>query len=100
MLIKKSFKIYLKLIDWFYCRVGIRIIGDVNGAKWREEVGWFGCGGEPPMMWRLSDGGLERRFRTVVVMIEHLKTFDLKGHEESQPRDLRGRTIGYYLWAL
>ena len=26
--------------------------------------------------------------------------FDLKGHEESQPRDLRGRTIGYYLWAL
>lgn len=72
----------------------------MNGAKWTEDVGWLGCGGEPPMMWRLSDGGLERRFRTVVVMIEHLKTFDLKGHEESQPRDLRGRTIGYYLWAL
>jgi len=90
------------LISFFSVR--IRIIGDVNGAKWREEAGWFGCGGEPPRkatVWLLSDGVVERWLPTVaVMMIEPLKTSDLKRHGESQPRDLRGRTLGYYLWAL
>lgn len=83
--------------------VRIRTIGVVNWAKWREEVGCFGCD-EPPLKMTVllsSDEVVGWWLPTVVVMmIESLKTFDLKRHGESQPRDLRGRTIGYYLWSL